>query len=137
MLASRLAALCLLAMATLAGCDSADAHSETSTRGAESAAAVAPCGARGQAACPLQAWMKATLQAAMLSEDGARLARHLGELAEKGPAGYEGWGAIASTGAAAASSGDMATVRRSCQSCHDQHRARYKSEMRNVQLMRD
>lgn len=96
---------------------------------------VAECGKAGQGDCPTQRWMKATLQAHLRTRDFGRLQASLTQLAERSPAGYEGWDTISRAGAKAASQGDEAGVRQSCQHCHDQHRARFRETSRKLELL--
>lgn len=92
--------------------------------------AAASCGSGGAPDCPLQLWMKATLQAHMRRHDYERLGTALEELAKKEPLGYSGWAESAAQGAAAAARKDEAGVSQSCKTCHDQHRERYRRELR-------
>jgi hypothetical protein len=78
--------------------------------------------------------MKATLQAYLKAGDMERLAGALDELALKEPKGFTGWGETASKAARAARAGDPVSVRAACKSCHEQQRARFRSEMRGLRL---
>jgi hypothetical protein len=80
--------------------------------------------------CPLQQWMKATLQTHQRSRDFTRLAGAFRELGAKAPPGYGGWAESAEAGALAAERRDEAGVSQSCKTCHDQHRAAFRSELR-------
>lgn len=97
-------------------------------------AVVASCGSGGAPDCPLQLWMKATLQAHMRRHDYERLGAALEELGKKEPPGYSGWAESSAEGAAAAARKDEAGVSQSCKTCHDQHRDRYRKELRSQAL---
>ncbi|WP_437725836.1 hypothetical protein [Sorangium sp. So ce861] len=45
------------------------------------------CGEKGQKACPMQGWMKAVMQSATTSGDGAKIASALEYVASKPPPG--------------------------------------------------
>ena len=96
----------------------------------EPQAVVTSCGTRGAPDCPLQLWMKASLQAHLRRHDYERLGTALEELGRKAPPGYAGWAEISAQGAAAAARKDEAGVSQSCKTCHDQHRERYRTELR-------
>jgi len=97
-------------------------------------AIAATCGATGLPDCPLQRWMKATLQAYLKAGDTERLAGALDELALKEPKGFAGWEETASKAARAARAGDLVSVRAACKACHEQQRARFRSEIRTQRL---
>jgi hypothetical protein len=90
------------------------------------------CGGAGLPDCPLQQWMKATLQTYQREADFGRLARALDELQVRAPAGYAHWSERASGAASAARKRDAAGVRAACKHCHDEHRAQYRRERRNA-----
>jgi hypothetical protein len=92
--------------------------------------AVVACGDRGLPDCPLQEWMKATLQAYQRAGDFERLARSLQELESHAPAGFPGWAATAAAGVEAAQKHDAPALRLTCKNCHDTHRTRYRRERR-------
>jgi hypothetical protein len=102
------------------------------TQRAETAEA---CGAQGQAECPTQRWMKATLQAYLRTHDYKRLEASFNELAAQSPGGYDRWQSMAKAGASAAASQDEALVRKSCQDCHDSYRADFRRQYRSVVFM--
>ena len=83
---------------------------------------------------PLQSWMRSTLQAYVRAEDYARLEGALQLLADRAPNDYAGWRESASRGAEGARDQDLGAVREACKTCHEQHRARFKSEMRDTRL---
>lgn len=74
--------------------------------------------------------MKANTNPAMNASDFAALAKALDAIAGFAPTGYTNWIAISSDGARAARSSNMAGVKGSCKTCHDQYKARYKNELR-------
>jgi hypothetical protein len=97
-------------------------------------APVTACGSKGLPDCPLQAWMKATLQAYLTAGDTARLATALDELASHPPDGFANWSATAKAGADAARGGDVAKVRAECQTCHEEHRTVFRKQIRTARL---
>jgi cytochrome c5 len=113
---------------------SASAAAPAQSAPAPNASAAAACGGKGLPDCPLQGWMKSTVQAYMTAGDAARLAKALDELGRHPPAGYANWSEAALAAAAAARAGDVAAVRAQCQACHEQHRAKFRAEMRSVRL---
>lgn len=96
---------------------------------------VGRCGDKGFPDCPMQAWMKATLQPYLLASDGPRLAEAFHKLAAAAPAGYDDWAAVAQSGADAAQAGDMARVKQTCAECHGRHRVRFRNELRQRKLL--
>lgn len=88
------------------------------------------CGTKPLPDCPLQAWMKANTNAAMTSSDFDAIAKALDKTATFAPAAYANWKSISDDGAKAARSHDLAGVKASCKSCHDQYKTKYKTEMR-------
>ncbi len=78
--------------------------------------------------------MKGTLQAYLISGDGPRLAGALDELALRAPKGYSSWESTARVGARAARIGDLALAKAQCKACHEEHRARFREEMRSERL---
>jgi len=113
------------------GCSESNASAE-STRTVT--AAVGACGKKGLPDCPLQGWMKANLQAYLNSGDSARLATSLDELAAKEPPGFDGWRRSAESAARAARAGDIGAVKAACKQCHDDLRAKFRSELRTTRL---
>jgi hypothetical protein len=109
------------------------ANEPTVAQGSASAAA-GSCGKTGQPDCPLQSWMKATVQAYLKAGDAERLAAALDTLAEHEPNGYAGWQDAARRGAQAARSGDMLAAKAECKRCHDDHRSRFRAEQRATRL---
>jgi hypothetical protein len=118
----------LLCLMGVAGCQKEAAAARAEPR--PEAAVAASCGSAGLPDCPLQIWMKATLQAHMRRHDYERLGPALEELGKKAPAGYAGWAESSAEGAAAAARKDESGVSQSCKTCHDQHRDRYRKELR-------
>lgn len=95
-----------------------------------SATAAASCGGKTQPDCPLQGWMKSTLQPYQREKDFARLATELAKLAEHAPEGYANWKETALAGVAAAKQKDETAVSKNCKSCHNEHRTRFRKERR-------
>jgi hypothetical protein len=95
---------------------------------------VTACGGKELPDCPLQGWMKSTVQAYLNAGDTTRLARALDELERHPPDGFAGWSASARAAAEAARAGDVPGVRTQCQACHEQHRANFRAQMRTVRL---
>jgi hypothetical protein len=127
----------LLSWLVLSGCRESSARAEAEPTRAEADPPTAPattCGARGEADCPTQRWMKATLQAHLRSKDYRRLASALAELTESAPAGYDGWAEVSQRTADAARAGDEQGVRAGCKDCHETHRSRFKRELRDKPL---
>jgi hypothetical protein len=89
------------------------------------------CGGKGQPACPMQAWMKATITPAVASGDWAAVAKGIDYIAAHGPSEFSEWAAISKKGAAAARAGDVEGVKASCKACHDLYKAKYRAEMRD------
>jgi hypothetical protein len=94
--------------------------------------APAACGGQGQAECPTQHWMKATLQAYLRTKDYKRLEASFNDLAAHGPTDFDRWQSLAKSGANAAANQDEALVRKSCQDCHDSYRAEFRKKYRSV-----
>jgi hypothetical protein len=92
------------------------------------------CGGKELPDCPLQGWMKSTVQAYLTAGDTTRLAKALDELERHPPDGFANWSASARAAAEAARAGDVARVRTECQACHQQHRANFRAQMRTVRL---
>ena len=133
----------LLALSACGDRASMETRSDTSAKAASPppsdepnvpASASLPCGRAGLADCPLQAWMKANLQAYLKAGDSGRLAAALDALAAREPRGFAGWSASAKAAAAAARSGDMSRVRVECKGCHDALRARFRAKLRLTRL---
>lgn len=99
--------------------------------GSSSSGANADCGTKPQPDCPLQAWMKANANTPLTTNDTAALALVYDKIVGFAPpAGYANWASISKDGAKAARAGDMAAAKAACRSCHDQYKAKYKTEMR-------
>ena len=113
---------------------SASASAKAPAKEAQPAVPAGSCGKSGLPDCPLQAWMKGTLQASLKAGDLARLGGALDELAQVEPHGFEGWAASARSAATAARGGDVEAVRAQCRGCHDQFRPKFRAEMRGVHL---
>ena len=108
--------------------------SDPESQPAHHKAPAGPCGARGQADCPTQAWMKANLRGNLLSGDLARVSENLKLLANVAPPGYDQWKPRALAGADAAARGDVEGTRRACAACHDGDRERFRRERRREPL---
>jgi hypothetical protein len=127
------AASALALTAALFGCDGASgarAERETTATSASTPTVAPTCGQKGQSDCPLQNWMKATLQPYQREGNFGRLARAFEELAEHAPQNYGRWADLAHEGAEAARKQDAGAVRTVCKNCHDELRARYRRELR-------
>lgn len=96
----------------------------------DTASPAATCGAKGLPDCPLQSWMKTQVQSYVRTQDFAKLAKALDQLASTPPAGFVRWAEHARAGAEAARASDMAGVRASCKGCHDELRVKYRGELR-------
>ncbi len=127
-----LLAAAALALALAAGCRESSA---TASPTPDKAAPAPRCGGEGEPECPTQRWMKATLQAYLRNRDFSRLESSFAALAQRAPEGFDGWSRMSEDGARAAKAGDEGKVRASCQECHDQHRARFRQQMRSVELL--
>lgn len=96
------------------------------------AATAATCTGRGDDLCPLQAFMKRTLQPAVKAGRGvAELTKVAGWAPD--PSWNEGeraWRATAEAAAAAAREGDRARLQAACKACHTAWQKRYKAEFR-------
>lgn len=91
--------------------------------------------------CPLHAWMEANMQPAMEKRDMEKLAGLLEKVAELAPKkewnkGKNGWKKLAEDGAAAARKGrkGFRDLRKSCKTCHDVWRDKYKAQFRDKKL---
>jgi hypothetical protein len=130
----------LLALSLGLGCSNATQASEPPTQPVPAAAAArqqpaaAACGGTGLADCPLQQWMKATLQTYQRAGNYERIVGSMQELRAHAPAGFDGWADLAARGAQAAQKQDAAALRQVCKDCHETQRARYRRERRAVPL---
>jgi cytochrome c551/c552 len=97
----------------------------------------ASCGVPGQAPCPMQAWMRASIATPLASNDAASLVAALERTARLAPdASWTSWGTFAANGATAARRGDIATTRASCKGCHEAWREKYRAGYRARPLPR-
>lgn len=117
--------LVLAALAAIVAC----ADEESSARG--SPGPVQARSARSSPEFPLQMWMKANVQPAMLTGDVVSLAAAFERLSTLAPDGYDDWGTLAARGAKAARGGDLEVCRAACKQCHDQYRERYRAQHRS------
>lgn len=108
---------------------SADEAPVATTPPAAAAASVS-CGGKSLPDCPLQGWMKSTLQSYQKEKDYTRLATSLEKLAANAPEGYGTWKELALAGAAAALKHDDTAVSKNCKTCHNEHRQRFRKERR-------
>jgi hypothetical protein len=92
------------------------------------------CGGAGKSPCPLQGWMRTTLDAAAVRGDSDALAKGFDFLASKPPPGYTEWTRIAKEGAGLARKKDIDGARQSCKTCHGKYKSRYKEELRDRAL---
>lgn len=104
--------------------------SATAAAASGSAAAPETCGTKPLPDCPLQAWMKANVNPPVNKGDAPALAAALEKIAAMAPPGYTNWASISNDGATAAKSGDIPAAKASCRTCHDQYKAKYRSELR-------
>lgn len=93
------------------------------------------CGEDGQPRCPLQAWMEDNFNAAVEAGDTAAVARAYTRVATMAPApawnqGTPSWRAMAESGAASATAGNLREARTQCRACHQAFRTRYRAEFR-------
>jgi hypothetical protein len=89
------------------------------------------CGAKGQPMCPMQSWMKGHMPAAVADGDGPELGKLFDYIAAHPPPGFGSWSSIAKDGAAKARANDIDGAKAACKSCHQQYKAKYKTEMRD------
>ena len=129
-LIGRLGVVQLLWSTLTLGCDQIASETGTARASLPAARAVAACGGKGQPDCPLQQWMKATLQTYQRERAFDRMASAFDQLAAKAPDGYAKWADVAEAGAKASRAHDEAGVRQACKTCHDDHRQRYRQERR-------
>jgi hypothetical protein len=78
--------------------------------------------------------MKTKLNPPTMAKDLPALAAALDEVAAFAPPGYAHWASISKDGASAARSGDLDAAKASCRSCHEQYKAKYKTELRDRKL---
>jgi soluble cytochrome b562 len=55
-------------------------------------------------------------------------------MAKMAPPGYSNWVSISNDGAKAAKAGNLDAAKASCRTCHDQYKAKYRSEMRDRKI---
>jgi len=97
----------------------------------------AGCGTPGQAPCPLQTWMRASVATPLASNDSAALAAGLVRTAKLAPdASWTSWSRFATEGAEAARRGDITAARASCKGCHEAWREKYRAGYRPRPLPR-
>jgi hypothetical protein len=123
--------------APAASLSSVAAGSSQPSSAASQGAASDSCGSPGQPRCPLQEWMRATLQAYLVRDDPSnlpRIAAALDKLANASPAEYSSWGALARRGAEAARRHDFPALKEACAGCHDAYRTQFRGSMRARRL---
>jgi hypothetical protein len=131
--AMQAAALVLVAL-TLTACGGSSEVEVATANLTSTTKTQASCGRLGLPDCPLQSWMKSTMQAYQRASDYDRLSRAFGELARHAPTGYADWQVQAQRGAELAEKRDDAALKQACKNCHDAHRARYRKERRGEPL---
>jgi hypothetical protein len=126
----RVLAALLLVTGALAGCGDRGSAGAAPAPAAPAAGEAQRCGGSGEPDCPLQVWMRATLQAYLTGTDARRMERIAGafdKLAAAAPQEHPQWADMASRGARAARGQDLAGVRRACVECHDAYRERFRA----------
>lgn len=104
----------------------------------DEAAQLASCGEPGQAPCPLQGFMRASIARPLASNDKEALAAALTRAARFAPdASWTSWSSFAAEGAAAARAGDIPKARTACKGCHDAWRPSYRASFRARPLPSD
>lgn len=95
-----------------------------------------PCGRDGGLDCPLQAWMKVNAGPPAKTGDIELLAGAFDAIADFAPhaSAYPNWASIARDGANVARRGRVDAARVACVSCHEQYRARFRRDLREVPL---
>lgn len=96
---------------------------------------VGSCGVKGMPDCPLQAWMKATLQSYVRSQKYDRIATSFERLSKVAPIGYEEWSKISAQGVKAAQQKNKAGVMASCKICHDTYRKEFRKSFRYIPIL--
>jgi hypothetical protein len=135
MQSSWLNAACLAAVVgCAAGCQGSNKVAAATDNGSIAPPQAPQCGHAGLPDCPLQRWMKATLQIYLRAGDYQRLGSALAELAQHAPAGYPAWKTQALRGADAAGQSDADAIRQICKDCHQGSRARYRQERRTTPI---
>jgi len=108
------------------------ASSASVSASASSSVKAFACGPEGAPKCPLQGWMEKELKPAMKAADPAKVADLLDKVAKLAPASYDGWAKIASDAAAETrAKKDLAPAKKSCTSCHEKFKKRWKTEDRD------
>jgi len=103
----------------------------------DNAVAQAACGGPGQAPCPLQAYMRASVASPLASNDVETLAAGLERARRFVPdPSWGSWASFAAEGAAAARARDVTRARASCKGCHDAWREKYRAAYRARPLPR-
>jgi hypothetical protein len=79
----------------------------------------------------MQGWMKKVMAPASSAEDGTKLVKALGYVADHPPPGFGEWTAIARAGVEKAKKDDLEGAKESCRQCHDKYKDTYKTTMRD------
>lgn len=106
------------------------------SRDAASSFAPIPCGRDGGVDCPLQGWMKVNAGPPAKTGDIELLAEAFDAIARLAPhaSAYPNWASIARDGANVARRGRVDAARVACVSCHEQYRARFRRDLREMPL---
>jgi len=89
----------------------------------------ADCGPHSEN-CPLQRWMRGYLSIATSTDDARLLATALDRVALFSPDPTWSWESIARGGAAAARHGDLAGAKKTCATCHELYKAKWRAGYR-------
>jgi hypothetical protein len=93
-------------------------------------ATVAGLVAAGEPTTLLGKWMKPNVGAPLAGQDFDTLQKSLQLVADKPPPGeYPKWSSIAKDGADASAKKDLAAVKKTCKTCHDLYKEKYKKEL--------
>lgn len=85
-----------------------------------------PCGGEGKPPCPLQAFMRGTMQRALDAKDFDALGRAFDQVAAMPFASLDGWATFADAGSLAADDGKIGAVIAACEGCHATLQARFR-----------
>ncbi|MDB5214374.1 MAG: hypothetical protein JWO86_2301 [Myxococcaceae bacterium] len=89
----------------------------------------ADCGPHSEK-CPLQRWMRGYVSIATSTDDVASLAIGLDRVALFSPDPTWSWESISRNGATAARAGDLATAKKSCATCHELYKTKWRASHR-------
>ena len=99
------------------------------------ATAPGPCGEEGQPDCPLQAFMKREVKAALKAGEFEKAAAALEKVSGVAPKGYDEWSTMAKDAAKAANTKDADAIKKACKTCHDKYEDKFKEEHRTEKLL--